>query len=106
MDRHKKGRILLYVFQWRQLSVRYQRERFLGNYHRAAQTVEGTKNKDLYSKELRDTNAVLKNTCSERMLCGKVPKGCDAAYVKLEENKIYWVKGEETGSTRYLVRCV
>ena len=28
----------------------------------------------------------------------KVPKGCDAAYVKLEENKIYWVKGEETGS--------
>jgi len=28
----------------------------------------------------------------------KVPKGCDAAYIKLEENKIYWVKGEETGS--------
>ena len=28
----------------------------------------------------------------------KVPKGCNAAYVKLEENKIYWVKGEETGA--------
>lgn len=28
----------------------------------------------------------------------KVPKGCDAAYIKLEENKIYWVKDEETGS--------
>ena len=28
----------------------------------------------------------------------KVPKGCDAAYVKLEENKIYWVKDEETGA--------
>jgi len=31
-------------------------------------------------------------------IAGKVPKGCDAAYVKLEENKIYWVKGEETGA--------
>ena len=28
----------------------------------------------------------------------KIPNDCDAAYVKLEENKIYWVKGEETGS--------
>ena len=28
----------------------------------------------------------------------RVPKGVDAAYVKLEENKIYWVKGTETGS--------
>ena len=27
----------------------------------------------------------------------KVPKGCDAAYVKTEENRIYWVKEEETG---------
>ena len=27
-----------------------------------------------------------------------VPKGVDAAYIKLEENKIYWVKGTETGS--------
>ena len=28
----------------------------------------------------------------------KVPKGVDAAYIKLEENKIYWGKGTETGS--------
>ena len=28
----------------------------------------------------------------------KVPKGADAAYIKLEENKIYWVKGTETGA--------
>ncbi len=28
----------------------------------------------------------------------KIPKGCNAAYVKLEENKIYWVKDEETGA--------
>ena len=28
----------------------------------------------------------------------RVPKGVDAAYVKLEDNKIYWVKGTETGS--------
>jgi len=25
----------------------------------------------------------------------KIPNDCDAAYVKLEENKIYWVRGEE-----------
>ena len=28
----------------------------------------------------------------------RVPKGTTAAYVKLEDNKIYWVKGDETGS--------
>ena len=28
----------------------------------------------------------------------RIPKGVDAAYIKLEENKIYWVKGTETGS--------
>lgn len=28
----------------------------------------------------------------------RIPKGVDAAYIKLEENKIYWVKGEETGA--------
>ena len=28
----------------------------------------------------------------------RVPKGVDAAYIKLEENKIYWVKGTETGA--------
>ena len=31
-------------------------------------------------------------------IAAKVPKGTDAAYVKMEENKIYWVKGTETGS--------
>ena len=31
-------------------------------------------------------------------IAAKVPKGSDAAYIKLEKNKIYWVKGEETGS--------
>ena len=31
-------------------------------------------------------------------LAALVPKGAEAAYVKLEENKIYWVKGEETGA--------
>ena len=31
-------------------------------------------------------------------IAGRIPKGVDAAYVKLEENKIYWVKGTETGS--------
>ena len=28
----------------------------------------------------------------------RIPKGVDAAYIKLEENKIYWVKGTETSS--------
>lgn len=31
-------------------------------------------------------------------LVNKLPKGCEAAYVKAEENKIYWVKGEENGA--------
>ena len=28
----------------------------------------------------------------------KVPKGCTDVYVRIDENKIYWVKKEETGS--------
>ncbi len=35
---------------------------------------------------------------SLQAIAEKVPKGCDAAYVKIEENRIYWVKEEETGS--------
>ena len=31
-------------------------------------------------------------------IASKVPKGAEAAYIKLEENKIYWVKGEENGA--------
>ena len=31
------------------------------------------------------------------IVAARVPKGVDAAYIKLEENKIYWVKGTETG---------
>ena len=27
----------------------------------------------------------------------RLPKGCDAAYIKPGENRIYWVKGEENG---------
>ena len=28
----------------------------------------------------------------------KIPDGVDTAYIRLEENKIYWVKGKETGT--------
>jgi hypothetical protein len=28
----------------------------------------------------------------------KLPKGAKKAYVRIDENKIYWVNGEETGS--------
>lgn len=35
---------------------------------------------------------------SSDAIAEKVPKGADTAYIKLDDNKIYWVKGEETGS--------
>ena len=28
----------------------------------------------------------------------KIPKGCSAVYVRVDENKLYWVKGDNTGS--------
>ncbi len=28
----------------------------------------------------------------------KIPKGSEAVYVRVDENKLYWVKGQETGS--------
>ena len=43
-----------------------------------------------------ESNSGMQITLKE--IAEKVPKKCDAAYVKIEENKIYWVKGEETGS--------
>ena len=27
----------------------------------------------------------------------KIPKGANAVYVRVDENKLYWVKGKETG---------
>ncbi len=43
-----------------------------------------------------ESNSGMQITLKE--IAEKIPKKCDAAYVKTEENKIYWVKGEETGS--------
>ncbi|MBP3876950.1 MAG: hypothetical protein J6E44_03200 [Lachnospiraceae bacterium] len=31
-------------------------------------------------------------------IAAKVPDGTNAVYVRVDENKLYWVKGEETGS--------
>ncbi len=31
-------------------------------------------------------------------LAEKIPEDADTAYIRLEENKIYWVKGKETGT--------
>ena len=31
-------------------------------------------------------------------IAAKVPKGVDSVYVRVDENKLYWVKGDETGS--------
>ena len=31
-------------------------------------------------------------------IINRIPSGCDAVYIKPEENKAYWVKGEENGA--------
>lgn len=31
-------------------------------------------------------------------IAAKVPNGASAVYVRVDENKLYWVKGKETGS--------
>jgi len=31
-------------------------------------------------------------------IVAKLPKGVQSVYVKVEQNKLWWVKGEETGS--------
>ena len=43
--------------------------------------------------ETNDGRQITPETIAE-----KIPKGAESAYIKLEENRIYWVKGEETGS--------
>ena len=31
-------------------------------------------------------------------LLSKIPAGADSVYVRVDENKLYWVKGDETGA--------
>ena len=31
-------------------------------------------------------------------IAGRLPKGTTAVYVRVDENKLYWVKGDDTGS--------
>ena len=31
-------------------------------------------------------------------IAAKVPAGCESVYVRVDKNKLYWVKGEESGS--------
>ena len=47
-------------------------------------------------KMIFETNAGQQIT--PEAIAERIPKGVDAAYIKLEENKIYWVKGDETGA--------
>ena len=35
---------------------------------------------------------------STDVIAAKVPNGASAVYVRVDENKLYWVKGKETGS--------
>ena len=37
------------------------------------------------------------NITSEEV-AAKLPRGAKSAFVRIDENKIYWVNGEETGS--------
>ena len=74
----------------------------------AKKTAEKAKDvKEEVKKPVKKVKAAKMNLVFESSMGGqitpeeivaKVPKGSDAAYIKLEENKIYWVKGEETGS--------
>ena len=31
-------------------------------------------------------------------IAGKVPAGADTVFVRVDQNKLWWIKGEETGS--------
>ena len=37
-------------------------------------------------------------TITPEEILSRIPKGADTVYVKPEDNKAYWVKGEETDS--------
>ena len=32
-------------------------------------------------------------------ILGKLPEGTDCVFVRVDQNKLWWIKGEETGST-------
>ncbi len=31
-------------------------------------------------------------------IAAKVPAGCDSVFVRVDQNKLWWIKGEDTGS--------
>ena len=31
-------------------------------------------------------------------IAAKIPTGCDSVFVRVDQNKLWWIKGEETGS--------
>ena len=37
------------------------------------------------------------NITPEQIL-SKIPAGCESVYVRVDENKLYWVKGDENGA--------
>ena len=42
--------------------------------------------------------SVLGGTITPEEVLKKIPEGCDQVYIKPEENKAYWVKGDESGA--------
>ena len=40
----------------------------------------------------------LGGTITPEEVLKRIPEGCDQVYIKPEENKAYWVKGDESGA--------
>ena len=45
-------------------------------------------------------------TITPEEILSRIPKGADTVYVKPEDNKAYWVKGEETDSVDLWKFCI
>jgi hypothetical protein len=43
---------------------------------------------------------VIRAICSitPRQVLQKIPAGSDSVYIRVDENKLYWVKGDENGA--------
>ena len=50
-------------------------------------------------KELRTKEGLSQSALAKKLgIAAKIPAGAESVFVRVDQNKLWWIKGEETGS--------
>ena len=81
--------LFLFVTSWRQIFIVMEEEKPKKKRKKKAAEWEGSKE---HKKNWREVNA------TPEEIEAKIPEDADCVFVRVDQNKLWWLRGEESGS--------